>query len=403
MELRRTAVPGGGTATLHMDVTERRAMEGQLRQAQKMEAVGQLTGGIAHDFNNILGAILGNLTFLEPAVRDDATLHERWKRAMGAADRAARQVERLLAFSRRQRLAPEVVDVNALIGGMLDLLESSLGHGVTLTTELAPDLPAVRVDPGQLENTLINLAINARDAMQGQGQIALTTARLDAQAVEIAVSDTGCGIPPELLDRVCEPFFTTKPSGKGSGLGLSMVYGFVRQSGGDLRIDSEPGHGTRVRITLPVATQSGDASDAAENTAGVALGTVPRGGGETILVVEDDPDLLAATADQIGGLGYRVITANNGVAALETLAREPAIRLLYTDVAMPPPWDGPTLAREALARWPSLAVLFTSGEHREVIDPPAELLPKPVPVDQLARAVHRVLGGQSFSTSTSKT
>ena len=218
VELRRTAVPGGGTATLHMDVTERRAMEGQLRQAQKMEAVGQLTGGIAHDFNNILGAILGNLTFLEPAVRDDATLHERWKRAMGAADRAARQVERLLAFSRRQRLAPEVVDVNALIGGMLDLLESSLGHGVTLTTELAPDLPAVRVDPGQLENTLINLAINARDAMQGQGQIALTTARLDAQAVEIAVSDTGCGIPPELLDRVCEPFFTTKPSGKGSGL-----------------------------------------------------------------------------------------------------------------------------------------------------------------------------------------
>ncbi len=183
VELRRTAVAGGGIATLHMDVTERRAMEGQLRQAQKMEAVGQLTGGIAHDFNNILGAILGNLTFLEPAVRDDPALHERWKRAMGAADRAARQVERLLAFSRRQRLAPEVVDVNALIGGMLDLLESSLGHGVTLTTELAPDLPAVRVDPGQLENTLINLAINARDAMQGQGRITLTTARTDAQAV----------------------------------------------------------------------------------------------------------------------------------------------------------------------------------------------------------------------------
>ena len=265
VELRRTAVPGGGTATLHMDVTERRAMEGQLRQAQKMEAVGQLTGGIAHDFNNILGAILGNLTFLEPAVQDDASLHERWKRAMGAADRAARQVERLLAFSRRQRLAPEVVDVNALIGGMLDLLESSLGHGVTLTTELAPELPAVRVDPGQLENTLVNLAINARDAMQGRG--AARPRRRPGwmrRPWRSPSSDTGCGIPPELLDRVCEPFFTTKPSGKGSGLGLSMVYGFVRQSGGDLRIDSAPGRGTRVHITLPVATQSGDASDAAD-------------------------------------------------------------------------------------------------------------------------------------------
>lgn len=403
VELRRNAVPGGGIATLHMDVTVRRTMEGQLRQAHKMEAVGQLTGGIAHDFNNILGAIVGNLTFIEPALQADVGMHERWKRAMGAADRAARQVQRLLAFSRRQRLAPEIVDVNALIGGMLDLLESSLGHGVTLTTELAPGLPAVRVDPGQLENTLINLAINARDAMQGGGSITLTTARMDAQAVEIVVGDTGCGIPPELLDRVWEPFFTTKPSGKGSGLGLSMVYGFVQQSGGELRLDSAPGRGTRVHIALPIAIQSKHAVDATDNTDGGTPGLLPRGEGETILMVDDDPDLLAATADQLAGLGYRVITANNGTTALDTLGREPAIRLLYTDVAMPPPWDGAALAREALSRRPNLAVVFTSGEHREVTEPAAELLPKPVPLDRLAHAVRRLLDGQTFSTSTPKT
>ena len=403
VELRRNAVPGGGIATLHMDVTERRAMEGQLRQAQKMEAVGQLTGGIAHDFNNILGAIIGNMTFLETAVREDPALHERWKRGMAAADRAARQVERLLAFSRRQRLAPEVVDVNALIGGMQDLLESSLGHGVTLTTELAPGLPAVRVDPGQLENTLINLAINARDAMQGQGRITLTTARMDAQAVQIAVADTGCGIPPELLDRVCEPFFTTKPLGKGSGLGLSMVYGFVQQSGGELRIDSEPGQGTRVRLTLPVAIQAGHAVDAVDNTDEIHPSSLPRGEGETILTVDDDPDLLAVTAHQLASLGYRVMMANNGTAALDTLEREPAIRLLYTDVVMPPPWDGAALAREALSRRPSLAVLFTSGEHREITEPAAELLRKPVALERLAHVVRRLLDRQSFSTSASKT
>lgn len=403
VELRRTAVPGGGIATLHIDVTERRAIEGQLHQAQKMEAVGQLTGGIAHDFNNILGAIVGNLTFLEPAVRADASLHERWKRAMGATDRAVRQVEYLLAFSRRQRLAPEEVDLNALIGGMLDLLESSLGPGVTLKTALAPDLPTVRIDPGQLENTLINLAINARDAMQGDGQIAFTTALAGVQGVEITVADTGCGIPPDVIARVCEPFFTTKPSGKGSGLGLSMVYGFVRQSGGDLRIDSAPGRGTTVHIALPVAIQTEDAADPTADSTAVGLGTRPRGNGETLLVVDDDPDLLATAAEQLAGLGYRIMQANDGVAALDALAREPAIRLLYTDMVMPPPWDGAALAREALARRSNLAVLFTSGDYREIVEPPAKLLPKPVPLDRLAHAVREALDGQTFSTSASKT
>ncbi|MGD8909372.1 MAG: PAS-domain containing protein, partial [Chromatiales bacterium] len=212
VELRSNPIPGGGFVTLHMDITERHAMEGQLRQAQKMEAVGQLTGGIAHDFNNILGAILGNLSALEPAAREREEAYERWRRAMGAVDRATRQVERLLAFSRRQHLAPEEVDLNALVAGMTDLLEYSLGDGVELHTELAPDLPPLQVDPGQLENALMNLAINARDAMTGKGRISFNTARFDADTVKITVIDNGAGMAQEILDRVVEPFFTTKPS-----------------------------------------------------------------------------------------------------------------------------------------------------------------------------------------------
>jgi CheY-like chemotaxis protein len=372
-----------------MDVTQRRALEGQLRQAQKMEAVGQLTGGIAHDFNNILAAILGNLTVLEPAVRSDMALRERWERAMGAADRAARQVERLLAFSRRQRLAPELVDINALVLGMLDLLECSLGDGVALSTDLAPGLPAVRIDPGQMENALMNLAINARDAMGGDGRITVKTAAAAGETVEIAVSDTGCGIPAAILERVCEPFFTTKGPGKGSGLGLSMVYGFVRQSGGEMRIESLPQKGTTVRVMLP------SVSTPTEPRGGepAAAGGLPRGAGETLLVVDDDAELLALTADRLRDLGYRVLTAGDGVQALKVLDSEPATQLLYTDIALPPPWDGVALAREVLSRRPALAILYTSGEHREITEPAAPLLPKPVPLDRLAHAVRQVLDG----------
>jgi signal transduction histidine kinase/CheY-like chemotaxis protein/HAMP domain-containing protein len=390
VELRRNPIPDGGFVTIHMDVTERRAMEGQLRQAQKMEAVGQLTGGIAHDFNNILGTIVGNLTFLEPAMRNEPALRDRWKRAMAAADRAARQVERLLAFSRRQRLAPEVVDVNSLVAGMLDLLECSLGEGVALSTELAPDLPAVRVDPGQLENALMNLAINARDATKGEGRIRIETMRHGEEAAEIAVSDTGCGIPAELLDRVFEPFFTTKADGKGSGLGLSMVYGFVRQSGGEVHVDSAPGQGTTVRIRLPVTVEPAGASALAASRDDGPL-PMPRGNGDSVLVVDDNQDLLAVTADQLRGLGYRVLAASDGAAALEALEREPGIRLLYTDMLMPPPWDGVGLAREAVSRRPDLAVLFTSAETLEPPDSSAQLLRKPVALDRLAHAVRRAL------------
>ncbi|CRI63866.1 putative Sensor histidine kinase/response regulator receiver protein [Thiocapsa sp. KS1] len=366
-------------------------VEGQLRQAQKMELVGQLTGGIAHDFNNILAAILGNLTYLEPKPGDDPMLRERWQRAMGATDRAVRQVERLLAFSRRQRLAPEIVDINALVGGMLDLLEVSVAEGTELRALLAPDLPRVRVDPGQLENALMNLVINARDALDGGGRISVTTAAAGDDAVEVAVEDTGRGIPADVLERVCEPFFTTKAPGKGSGLGLSMVYGFARQSGGEMRIESRMGEGTTVRIRLPVAEAS---TLVVEHVGAAVRNAPPQGNGECVLAVDDDSEVLATTADQLRGLGYRVLTAGDGATALELLQQEPAIRLLYTDVAMPAPWDGVTLAREARSRRPDLALLFTSGGTREIKDPAAALLRKPVTMEHLAHAVRQAIDGE---------
>jgi signal transduction histidine kinase/CheY-like chemotaxis protein/methyl-accepting chemotaxis protein len=390
VELRSNPMPDGGYVTIHSDVTERRAIEHQLRQAQKMEAVGQLTGGLAHDFNNILAVILGNLTQLEYGVRDDPALHERWQRAMSAADRAARQVERLLAFSRRQKLEPETTDINALVLGMIELLAYSLGEGITLETDLDPELPAVRVDPGQLENALMNLALNASDAMQGQGHIGFSTARHSPDTMEITVSDTGYGIAPGLLERVFEPFFTTKAPGKGGGLGLSMVYGFVRQSGGEIHIDSTPGQGTCIHIRLPVAT----AAEIPSTTPKPATehGTyLPRGNGEWVLAVDDDPELLQTTADQLRELGYRVLTANNGNQALARLAAEPAIRVLYTDVVMPEPWDGISLAQEALSRRPMLGILYTSGEHQVITDPPAELLAKPVLKERLADALRELI------------
>ncbi|EGV33157.1 multi-sensor hybrid histidine kinase [Thiorhodococcus drewsii AZ1] len=390
VELRSNPVPTGGFVTIHIDVSERRAMERQLRQAQKMEAVGQLTGGIAHDFNNILAALQGNLTYLEEGLKDRPELYARWKKAMGASDRAARQVERLLAFSRRQRLDPQLVDVNALVTGMLDLLEYSLGDGIVLHSELAVALPLVRIDPGQLENALMNLAINARDAMGGQGQIRIETARLSDAEVEIRVEDTGCGIPQDLIDRVFEPFFTTKSGGKGSGLGLSMVYGFVSQSGGGVTIESEPGQGARVGIRLPVCAESAVADSGTLQEEG-AVADCPQGNGETLLVVDDDPALLDLTATQLESLGYSVRIAGNGAEALDVLRGDSSIRLLYTDIGLPAPWDGFALADKAREQRPGLRVLYTSGQDHDRLEVAEVLLKKPVPLDLLARTVARLL------------
>ncbi|SDK06064.1 ATP-binding protein [Aliiruegeria lutimaris] len=396
LELRSNPIPQGGFATIHMDVTEQRGTESQLLQAQKMETVGQLTGGIAHDFNNILAVIIGNLNILERETAEVPELQARAERALGAADRAAGLVNRLLAFSRRQRLAPENIDINALVRDMHELLETSVGSAVTLRMDLAEDLPQVRVDPGQLENALMNLAINARDAMEGEGEIAISTRAASGDFIELSVSDTGSGIAPELLEQVFEPFFTTKPVGKGSGLGLSMVYGFAQQSGGNVHVESAPGVGTKVTLSLPVTVEAAP-EEAPEQVSGEGAGDA------CILVVDDDADLLEIAADQLRAHGYAVVTALDGATALEVLAEIPEIDLLYTDLAMPGEIDGFALAREAEKIRPDLPVLFTSGAPGEAGAGLPNLLRKPVPEETLLMAVRLQLETYSRRTSVSST
>lgn len=394
LELRSNPIPQGGFATIHMDVTDQRATESQLVHAQKLETVGQLTGGIAHDFNNILAVIIGNLNILVRELSEHPTLRARAERAHGAADRAAALVNRLLTFARRQRLAPEDVEINALVSGTLDLLQSSLGAGVRLRTDLAADLPRVRVDPGQLENALMNLAVNARDAMEGAGEITvLTRATPGEPFVELTVTDTGAGIAPDLLDQVFEPFFTTKPAGKGSGLGLSMVYGFVRQSGGTVSIESRPGTGTSVTLRLPESPAAEPLLVPADVSFGEAC----------ILAVDDDADLLDITAEQLRAQGYAVVTAPDGATALAMLREIPEIDLLYTDLAMPGGMDGTALAKAARALRPDLPVLFTSGAPGVEEAKLPNLLRKPVPEEVLAAAVRVQLEAYSRRTSASNT
>ncbi|MBK8174597.1 MAG: PAS-domain containing protein [Rhodospirillales bacterium] len=414
IELRSNPVPSGGFVTIHTDVTERKAAELQLRHAHKMEVVGQLTGGLAHDFNNLLAVIQGNLHLLQDSLAGQQDLRERATRALAAGERAAMQIERLLAFSRRQKLRPEIVDVAALIGGILDLLECSVGARITIHTELEETLPRVFVDPGQLENALLNLALNARDAMDGSGTLTIAartrvpiTPQPDRattpdarQSVEVLVHDNGCGMPANIVERVIEPFFTTKAPGKGSGLGLSMVYGFVQQSGGDFRIESVPGSGTSIAFTLPVADLLVTAAPVIEvNSPGRrptadrrwSAGT-PEG---AILVVEDDALLLETVAMQLRRLGYRVFTATDADHALACLRGNPDISLLYTDVVLGCGENGFVLAQRAQAIAPTLELVFTSAERPELLDATTdalnavEILRKPVPPNLLAAAMAR--------------
>ena len=383
IELRSNPVPTGGFVTIHMDITERLATEAQLHQAQKMEMVGQLTGGIAHDFNNILAVILGNLHVLNRNLTDTPEMQERSAKALGAAERAERQVERLLAFSRRQKLDPEVIDVNTLVDDMMDLLGYSLGSDIKLVTDFAENLPMVRVDPGQLENALMNLAVNSRDAVKGRGQITFSTRSISETFVEISVADDGMGMPLEIAEHVFEPFYTTKPTGKGSGLGLSMVYGFINQSGGSVEINSQPGRGTTISLKLPVALSHSSAQTNVEH--------MPFGQGEKILVVDDDKEVLEITSEQVRELGYRVCSAANGEKALQILANDKDIRLMYTDVVMPEPWDGVALAQEVRNRYPDLGILFTSAETSNKVGVGERVLKKPVSKDHLARNLLDVL------------
>ena len=399
VELRSNPVPSGGFVTIHTDVTEQKAIQSQLRQAQKMEVIGQLSGGLAHDFNNILSVILGNLLVLDDGLIERPELRERATRALAAAERASLQIERLLAVSRRQRLNPETVDVNALIDGMFDLLEASVGPDITLDADLADALPPVFVDPGQLENSLLNLVVNARDAQADGGAIVIGTRLVghgspaSAPAVAVAVRDTGPGIPADIVERVFEPFFTTKPAGRGSGLGLSMVYGFVTQSGGDVGIDSRPGRGTTITLTLPAAadpvgdTPAGPGSDPLDGRPAVP-----------ILVVEDEPSVRRHVAETLSGLGYAVLEAADAAAALVLLQDGHRPSLLFSDVFLGDGDNGFALAAQARRAVPGLPVLLTSGASPDdlaQLDSYADdltVLLKPVASETLAQAVRQVLG-----------
>ncbi len=351
------------------DLTARVRMEQDLRQAQKMEAIGQLTGGIAHDFNNLLTVISGNLEMLERRL-ESAEDREILNEAQEASQLGAQLTRRLLAFGRRQSLNPKPIDLNALVGGMVDLMRRSLGSMVEIEPRLAEGLPMIMVDPGQVENALLNLSVNARDAMLQGGRLVIETAlaeideeyatayadALPGSYVTLSVTDTGTGMSPDVRQRAFEPFFTTKGPGAGSGLGLSMVYGFVKQSGGHVQLYSEIGLGTTVRLYLPA--QNGDAGIAERRSAAWDARTAS---GETVLVVDDDPRGRRVSLRRLKELGYAVLEAENGPAALKVLDDEKPIDLLFTDVAMPGGMTGVDLAHEARRRRPELKILFTSG------------------------------------------
>jgi signal transduction histidine kinase/DNA-binding response OmpR family regulator len=400
-----------GAYQFSTDITERREAETrlaeaeeQLRQSQKMEAVGKLTGGVAHDFNNVLQVIGGNLQLLSRDVAGNLRAEQRLQTAMAAISRGSKLASQLLAFGRRQPLAPKVINLGRLIRSIEDMLRRALGDGVEIETIISGGLWNTFVDAMQVENAILNLAINARDAMDGHGKLTIETANafLDAdyaarhgevdqgQYVMIAVTDTGCGIPPDMIERVFEPFFTTKPEGHGTGLGLSMAYGFVRQSGGHIKIYSEPGQGTTVRIYLPRARELEDVETKIE--------TAPATGGtETVLVVEDDEEVRGTVVDMLSELGYRVLKAKDAQSALAIVESGIPIDLLFTDVVMPGPLRSPELARKAQERLPNIAVLFTSGYtenaivHAGRLDHGIELLSKPYSREALARKIRYIL------------
>jgi PAS domain S-box-containing protein len=358
---------------------ERRAeAEAALRQAQKMETLGQLTGGVAHDFNNLLQIVGGNLEIIARNLPEEAErLRRATETALRGTERASILTQRLLAFSRRQPLAAKAVDLNLLVSHMSDLLHRTLGETVAVETRLAAGLWRIEADPNQLENSVLNLAVNARDAMPGGGRLLIETANVEAddsdasqagaapgEHVLLSISDTGGGMDAATIGRAFEPFFTTKDVGKGTGLGLSMVYGFVRQSGGQVAIDSDPGRGTRVRMYFPRL-----AGDADEADPGEAAAAAPAGAGdETILVCEDDEDVRAYSVEMLRELGYCVLEAADGAAALRLLAEQgDAVDLLFTDIVLPGGMSGAVVADKAREMLPGLPVLFTTGYARDAI------------------------------------
>lgn len=383
---------------------ELRRSELALHQSQKLEAVGKLTGGVAHDFNNILQVIGGNLELLSIMLASEPAALKRIHNAIAATERGAKLSSHLLSFARRQPLQPLPTNLGRVLREIDDLLRRALGEGIEIETIIGGGLWNTMVDRNQMENVILNLAINARDAMEGAGKLTLElgNAMLDdqyaqqhgdvapGQYVVLAVSDTGCGMDPATLERAFEPFFTTKPDGQGTGLGLSMTYGFVKQSSGHIKIYSEPGHGTTIRIYLPRSHQ-------AELQVTDTRSSPATGGSETILVVEDDLAVQTAVVDMLVDMGYRVLKAPDALSALTILQSGMPVDLLFTDVVMPGAVRSPELARQARILLPNIKVLFTSGYTQNAIvhggrlDPGVELLSKPYRREDLARKVRHVL------------
>ncbi len=394
-----------GFFSILYDLTEIKRLESRLLQAQKMEAIGQLTGGVAHDFNNLLGVVIGNLQLIERSVADNPGLARKVHTAMRAAARGADLTKRLLAFARRQILDPTVVDLNRQLTGLTDLMQRSLGDSIEVRMVQAHDLWRTRVDAGQFENAILNLAINARDAMPQGGRLTVRTQNIvldsafcaihpqvePGEYISISVTDTGCGIDADVLKRVFEPFFTTKESGKGSGLGLAMVHGFAEQSGGIATIESKVGRGTTVQILLP---RSREAEAEREDT---IVSKVAPGGSETILVVEDDADLRETVVTALSQLGYRALQAANAAAALRILSGPEKIDLLFTDVMMPGGMLGPALAKRARELRPTIEVLFTTGYAETTVLAStaglssSEVINKPYRNEDLATRIRYVL------------
>ncbi len=382
-------------------------VEQALRQAQKMEAIGQLTGGIAHDFNNMLAVVMGSLDLLSRRIsEEDARARRYADAAMEGAKRAASLTQRLLAFSRQQPLQPESIDPNRLVAGMSDLLRHSIGADIRLETVLTAGPWRIHVDPNQLESVILNLAVNARDAMPGGGRLTIETqnTHLDAryvaaemgvpagQYVMIAITDTGSGMSADVIAKAFDPFFTTKEIGKGTGLGLSQVYGFVKQSGGHVKIYSEAGQGTTVKIYLPRDLEGEAAATAADETAGILSGEKR----EIILVVDDEPAVRQFSVDALIELGYSVLEAESAAVALKLIESHPEIALLFTDIVMPDT-NGRQLADAAQVIRPGLKVLYTTGYtrnavvHNGVVDAGVELIGKPFTIDELAARVRACL------------
>jgi len=391
---------------LRDEIAGRTRAEEALLQTQKLEAIGQLTGGVAHDFNNLLTVISGNLQMLRERVAHAPVLSELADAAMKAGERGADLTRKLLAFSRRQPLRPREIDVSELVQSMTDMLQRTLGEMIRIETALQPGLAKIVADPGELENALLNLALNARDAMPQGGQLTIeTTSSVPESAnvigetdmasgeyVMLAVSDTGSGMSQEVMKRAFEPFFTTKGAGKGSGLGLASVYGFVKQSGGHIKIDSELLRGTTVKLFLPQAKGYDEAT-----AQDYAAGDIPRADGETVLLVEDDESVRKLASTFLHDLGYAVLEAADAEQALAALESGRTIDLLFTDLVMPGGMNGLELGGEVLRRRPAMKVLYTSGYSENAVaqdgrfDGRAQLVSKPYTKEALGKHIRRVL------------